>query len=148
MHVALFPDVSVAVHLTCVYPYGRVNTYRNVLPDAGVQLELATATLSDVNTDHASAFEFLPVPSGSTMLAGQMMVGGWTSVTVMVNEHPAALFDESLAVHEMVVTPSANVTVTSGSRLHVTVVDPLLSVAIGSDHATYPVAKSGVVLTP
>ena len=116
-------------------------------PEAGVQLELATATLSDVKSDHVSTFEFLPVASTSTKLEGQMTAGGWLSVTVMVKEQAAVFANASLAAHVMVVTPNANVTVTSGSKLQVTVADPLSSVAVGRDHDAMPVAKPAVVLT-
>ena len=68
------------------------------------------------------------------------------STTVMVKEHVAVFADKSVAVHEMLVTPTAKDAVTSGSRLHLTVADPLLSVAKGSDHDTMPVAKPAVVL--
>src|SRR6059036_896547 len=102
VHCAWFPDVSVAVQVTVVEPAGKVE------PDGGTQTTLATAQLSAATgignvtmADPAPQNE----PEDTVISAGQVMVGGWLSVTVTVCRHCAELPELSVTVQVTVVTP-------------------------------------------
>jgi hypothetical protein len=61
-------------------------------------------------------------------LGGQLIVGGWVSLTVTLNEQFAVLFDASLPTQETTVAPTLKVEPEGG--VHVTVAPPQLSVAL------------------
>jgi hypothetical protein len=101
-HVAVFPDVSVAVQLTVVVPFEKIE------PDAGVQTTDASAQLSlPVGIVHATTALHRPGSVFTTMLLGQPeIVGGTASVTVTLNEHVETLPEVSVAVYATAVVPT------------------------------------------
>src|ERR1051326_4870837 len=73
--VAVFPEVSLAVHTTVVVPIA------NVEPEAGVQIKLDTATLSDAVTVYVTTADVVVV---DTVIAdGTVIVGAVVSVVLV-----------------------------------------------------------------
>ena len=82
---AVLPEASVAVHVTVVVPTGKVE------PDGGTQ---AAVTPGQLSLAVGGGKVTVPlVASGQVCaatvvtLAGQVIVGGWVSLTVTVKEH-------------------------------------------------------------
>lgn len=73
------------------------------------------------------------------------MLGGWLSVTVILNEHEALLPDGSTALHATEVTPTGKVVVPN--KGHVTTALPLESVAVALLQTATPVDAPDDVLT-
>jgi hypothetical protein len=105
-HVAMFPDESVAVHVTIVVPGGNIDPDGGLhtTVGAGPQLSVANgvtyvAVALVVNGhDTCAAFVIPPGhPFGNT--------GGCMSTTVTVKLHIDILLDESFTVHVTVVVP-------------------------------------------
>jgi hypothetical protein len=104
LHVAVLPDVSVAVQVTVVTP-----TLMHV-PDGGTH-----ATVTPGQLSVATGFGNVTVVQAglgqtawsvtAVMLAGQVIVGGCVSLTVIVNVQVVVLPDESDTVHVTVVVP-------------------------------------------
>jgi hypothetical protein len=103
-HVAVFPEVSVAVQVTVVVPFGNAD------PDAGEQTTEARPQLSlPVGMVHVTTALQSPGSVFATMFAGQPeRVGGIASVTVTLNEHVATLPEVSAAVYVTTVVPIGN----------------------------------------
>ena len=97
LQVAVLPDASVAVQVTVVTPVGKQ------LPEGGLQTtvtpgQLSLAVVVKLTTVQGS----VTLADTAVMLAGQVIVGGCVSLTVMVNV-PAGPTDE---VHVTVVVPT------------------------------------------
>jgi hypothetical protein len=107
--LAVLPEASVAVHVSVVVPTG------NVLPDGGLHDTVSPGQLSDA-TGGANVTRELNCPNGTkvTMLAGQVIAGGWVSLTVIVNEHegPAVLVTFTVVVALGKKLPEAGAAVT------------------------------------
>jgi hypothetical protein len=101
-HVAVFPDVSVAMQVTVVVPLAKTE------PGAGVQTTDASAQLSlPVGIVHVTTALHRPGSVFCTMLLGQPeIVGGTVSVTVTLNEHVETLPEVSVAVYVTAVVPT------------------------------------------
>jgi len=87
LHPAVLPDASVAVQLTVLVPFGKVE------PLNGVQTTLTPAQLSLAVAVKAATCEHWPGAVLVTMLAGQVMLGALVSRTATVKLHPAVLPD-------------------------------------------------------
>ena len=97
LQVAVLPDASVAVQVTVVTPVGKQ------LPEGGLQTtvtpgQLSLAVVVKVTTVQGS----VTLAETAVMLAGQVIVGGCVSLTVMVNVQVGPT-DE---VHVTVVVPT------------------------------------------
>ena len=110
-------------------------------PDGGEQDVLATATLSVVLMAHDSALTAMLMVKASLKAAGQLMSGTWLSVMVTGKLHAAEFPEGSVAVHRMVVLPKEKRVVPIGGVHAMMETDPLLSMAVGDDHDTIPVAR-------
>lgn len=131
VHVAVWPDVSVAVLVTVVVPLG------NTEPDGGRlttvtpgQLSVAV-TVNVVNAEHRFGSVDLVI------FAGQVIVGACVSFTVTVKLHDAVFggVAESLTVQVTVVTPFGKAPPEGG--LHTGVPTPgQLSLAVGFVYVT------------
>jgi hypothetical protein len=100
--VAVLPAASVAVAVTVVAPRLKV------LPEAGlydtVAEQLSEAVAAKVTTAVQAPLAVLAV-----RLDGQVIIGGWLSTTVTVNEQVAVCPLPSMAVAVTVVVPRAKV---------------------------------------
>jgi hypothetical protein len=68
----------------------------------------------------------------TVLLAGQLMVGFWLSVTVTVKLQVAVFPSESVAVHVTVVVPFVKVEPEAGLQLVVTVAPEQVADAVGA----------------
>jgi len=73
---AVLPEASVAVQVTVVVPFKKVE------PDGGLQLTVAPGQLSVTVAEKLTTAEHWPGSVLVTMLAGQEIVGGVSSTTV------------------------------------------------------------------
>ena len=95
LHVAVFCDVSVAVQVTVVVPTGKQD------PEGGLHATVTPGQLSlAVTVKVAVAHGSLIVAVFAVMFAGQVIVGGWVSLTVTVNVQlgPAAAVQVTVVV--------------------------------------------------
>jgi hypothetical protein len=76
--VAVLPEVSVAEQMMVVVPLGKG------LPEAGLHTTADTEQLSDAEGEKETSAEHRPGSVALLMLAGQIMAGGWVSLTVTV----------------------------------------------------------------
>jgi hypothetical protein len=83
LHVAVLPDASVAVAVTVVVPFGKVE------PDGGLATTLTPGQLSAAAAVKVTTLEHCPIPAGMTIFAGHVTVGACVSLTVTVNEQLA-----------------------------------------------------------
>jgi hypothetical protein len=81
VQVAVLPATSLAVEVTVVVPNGKV------LPDAGTELIVTPGQLSLAAGANVTTAPHCPAVLPVVILAGQVMVGGWTSFTLTVNVH-------------------------------------------------------------
>ena len=126
LHDAMLPEVSVAVAVTVVVPFG------NAVPDGGFDTTITPGQLSVAVTVNAVTAEHTFGSVAFTMFAGHVITGGCVSFTVTVNEHVVVfgVVAASLTVHVTVVTPFGNTAPDAG--LHTTAPSPgQLSVAVG-----------------
>src|SRR6476660_8007144 len=81
LQVAVLPEASVAVQVTVVTPAGKQ------LPEGGLQTTTTPGQLSDAVAVKVTTTQ-VSVTLGVTAVIshGQVMTGGWVSVTVTVNE--------------------------------------------------------------
>jgi hypothetical protein len=125
LQLAVLLEVSVAVHVTVVVPFG------NAVPDGGLQATVTPGQLSlPLGVAKVTTAEHRP---GAVLVItdeGQgPIVGDCVSLTVTVNEQFAELLDESLTVQLTVVGPFGKVEPDDG--VHVGVPTPeQLSVAV------------------
>jgi hypothetical protein len=127
VHIAVLPDVSVAVLVTVVTPFG------NAEPDAGELTTVTPGQLSVAVTVNVVTAEHRFGSVDLVMFDGHVICGAWVSFTVTVNVHVDVLggVAASLTEHVTVVTPLGNVEPDGG--LHAGVPTPgQLSVAVGS----------------
>jgi len=68
--VAVFPDASVAVAVTVVVPFGKVE------PEGGFAVTVTPAQLSVAVTAKLTGAEHCPATQGTLIFAGQVIVGG------------------------------------------------------------------------
>jgi len=140
VHCVVFPDVSVAVAVTVVVPFG------NAVPDAGLLTTVTPGQLSDAVTVKVVTAKHAPGSVDFTMLAGHVIEGDWVSFTVTVNEQVVAFGGVAASVTEQVtvVTPLANDVPDAG--LQVTAPSPgQLSVAAGVVYVTTAEHRLGSV---
>ena len=109
LQVAVFPDVSVAVQVTVVVPTG------NTEPGIGLQTAVAPGQLSEtVPPATLGVVKLTAVLEAAGQVtavtavtgAGQVIVGGCVSLTLMVKVQLAMLFEVSVTVQETVVVPT------------------------------------------
>ena len=140
--LAVFPDVSVAVHVTVDTPTGNTD------PDGGThafvtpgQLSVATGAGHVAATDVAIGHD---APATAVTFAGHVIEGGWVSFTVTVNEQLAELPEASETEQLTVVVPFANVEPDAGA--HVGEPTPgQLSLTVGAGYVTTAVQTFGSV---
>jgi hypothetical protein len=122
--LALLLCESVALHVTVVTPTA------NVEPEAGVQLEVETASSGSLALNvYVTALPLRPVAS-AVIFAGTVISGGVLSVTTTLNVLVASCPDRSLALQVTSVVPIGNDDPDAGE--HVTGRSPsTASVAIG-----------------
>lgn len=126
VHCAVFPDVSVAVAVTVVVPFGKD------VPDGGLLTTVTPGQLSVAVTVNVVTAEHAFASVDFTMLAGQVIEGAWVSFTVTVNEQVVVfgVVAASLTEQVTVVMPLGNTVPDAG--LQVTAPNPeQLSVAVG-----------------
>lgn len=99
LQVAVLPDVSVAVTVTVVVPFG------NVEPDGGLATTVTPGQLSDPLTLKVTTLEHCPAVVVVTIFAGQVTVGACVSLIVTVNEQLPVLPLASVTVQLTVVVP-------------------------------------------
>jgi hypothetical protein len=78
-HVAVLPEPSVAVEVTVVVPLGKND------PDAGTLVIVTPGQLSLAVGANVTFAPHAPGLFDTVILAGQVIVGGCTSLTVTVN---------------------------------------------------------------
>ena len=98
--VLTLPEASVAVTVTVVVPTGKK------LPEAGELVIVTPGQLSVAVGVKETFAPHWPAVFGTTILAGQVTVGGCTSLTLIVNVHVAVLPDASVTVAVTVVIPT------------------------------------------
>ena len=138
LHVLLLPLLSRAVLVTVVTPSG------NTEPLAGTLVTFATAQLSLAVTLNVTLLTHKPGAALTIRLAGQLITGGWLSITVTVNVHVALLPLASRAVLVTVVTPTENTEPLAGAL--VMFVTEQLSLAV-TVNVTLLVHKPAAALT-
>jgi hypothetical protein len=99
LHVAVLPLASVAVAVTVVTPFG------NVEPEGGEATTLTPGQLSVAAILYAATAVHAFGAVGIEIFAGQVICGGWVSLTVTLNEQLDELPLASLTEHETVVVP-------------------------------------------
>ena len=97
LHVFVLPAASVAVAVTVVVPTGKTE------PEAGLLTTVGTEQLSLAVTVKLTAAEHVPVGALTVMFAGQAMLGGVLSMTVIVCDALAVLPAPSVAVYVRVI---------------------------------------------
>ena len=114
LHVAVLPDVSVAVQVTVVVPTGKIE------PLGGLHTEVTPGQLSDTvggGKLTVAALEIGQVCATiAVTLAGQVIIGGCVSLTVTVNEQPAVLPAASATEQVTVVVPLGKVAPEAGEH--------------------------------
>jgi hypothetical protein len=114
LQVAVLPDVSVAVQVTVVVPTGRTE------PLGGVHTEVTPGQLSDTVGAGKVTVALLEIgqvcAATAVTFAGQVIVGGCVSLTVIVNEQLAVLPEASLTLHVTVVVPAGKNTPLAGEQ--------------------------------
>ena len=117
--VDVLPPVSVAIELTVVVPFGKVD------PDGGVLTTLTPSQLSEVATVYVTTAEHRSVSEETEMFAGQLIDGaGLETVVVVVADRSFVSGSpvEELTVDSLVITaPSAAVQSTVATRVKVAV---------------------------
>ena len=111
VHIEMLPDESVAVEVTVVVPFGKLD------PDAGALTTETPGQLSVAVTEKVTTVEHKPGLVGAVMFAGHVIDGGCASFTVTVNVHDDELPDESDTLHDTVVTPFGNVDPLAGLQV-------------------------------
>jgi hypothetical protein len=134
LQLALFPLLSVTVHLTVVVPIGKAGG-ASFVTDATPQLSAVTGV------PRITPVAVQAVLVVADTLAGQVIVGGILSVTVTVWLQLALLPLLSVTVHLTVVIPIGNATGAS----FVTDATPQLSAVTGVPRIT-PVAVQAVLV--
>ena len=119
VQVAVLPDASVAVQVTVVVPTGKQD------PDGGLQRtvtpgQLSLAVVVKVTATHGS----LTVAVLAVMLAGQVIVGGWVSLTLTVK----AQLGPAVVVQVTVVVPTGKNEPDAGEQVTV----PQVPVVVGA----------------
>jgi len=120
-HEPVFPDVSVALQVTDVVPFGKVD------PEAGVHVGVTESQLSVADEVKLTTAEHLPGSVFWVMGAGQVTFGASLSCTVTENEHEPVLLLVSVAEQVTVVVPFGNIDPDAGVQVGVT--ESQLSVA-------------------
>ena len=87
----VLPDGSVAIEVTVVLPIGKND------PEAGVVVNIAEQ-LSVAVTLKLTIVPQVPTGVFIEILAGQLIIGDWLSVTTKLKEHVAEFPDTSVAV--------------------------------------------------
>jgi hypothetical protein len=128
--LVLNPDVSTAVHVTEVSPYG------NSEPDDGLHVDNAIPTLSDDANIQDAGPEFLPGGSAWLKSPGQSAYGGCVSRTMIANAHDTVLLDGSVATHVTGLIPTLKIGF--GYPSQKTTTEPLLSVAVARGQLATP----------
>ena len=119
LQVAVLPDPSVAVQVTVVVPTGKQD------PDGGLHNTVTPGQLSlAVVVKVATAHVAVDVGVFVVMLAGQVIVGGWVSLTVTVNVQ----LGPAVAVQVTVVVPTGKNEPDAGEQLMV----PQVPVVVGA----------------
>lgn len=122
LHVAVLPEISVAVQVTVVVPTGNGTPEVTTWPFWFRQTTVTPGQLSVVVTVKFTGRLFVggqEAAAMKVMLAGQVIVGGCVSRTVTVKEQLAELFEASLTVHVTVVVPTGNDDPDAGEQLGV-----------------------------
>ena len=84
LHIAVLPEVSVAVHVTVVVPIGKLD------PEGGLHAVVTPGQLSVAVGVKVTVWVVVSGQVGfavTMMLAGQVIAGGWVSLTVTMKEH-------------------------------------------------------------
>jgi hypothetical protein len=124
LHDAVLLLVSVAVQLTVVTPFGKVE------PEAGLHTTVAPGQLSLAVALYVTTAEHWFGSVLFVMFEGQLAVGACVSLTVTVKLHEAVLLAASLTVQLTVVVPFGKNEPAAGEQ--VTAPTPgQLSVAVG-----------------
>jgi len=123
LQFVVFPARSVAVHVTVVTPFMKVD------PDGGTHATVTPGQLSFALAAPYSTLLRLHGPESvvDTIFVEQVIDGGSISLTVTANEHSAVLPELSVATHSTVVIPFAKKEPDAGA--HCTVTSPQLSLA-------------------
>jgi len=128
------PDVSVAVQVTVVVPTG------NGEPEGGEQVKVTpeqlslTVGLGKLTT--VAVWNGQEACAAAVWLAGQVIDGGWVSLTVTVNEQVLMLLEASVALQVTVVVPFGKNDPDAG--LQVVPAPEQLSVTVGAKVTTAP----------
>src|SRR5438105_2095904 len=111
---AVFPEGSVAAHLTVVTPFGKRHPEAGLHSTAGLPQQLSVAvTLKLTTAPH------LPASFGVTMSAGTIKRGSSASRTVTVNVQTVALLEPSVAQQFTVVVPIGKAEPEAGTQTNV-----------------------------
>jgi hypothetical protein len=131
--VAIFPELSTAVHCTGVAPSP------NIAPDAGTQLAASVPATTSVAVAVKLTFAPAALVASTVSAAGTVTAGAVVSATVTVKLPLVPFPDASVAVQLTVVAPNPNVPPDPG--VHVTdTVFPSASTADAANLATPPAA--------
>ena len=109
--VAVFPDASVAIAVTVVVPFGKVD------PDAGLATTATPGQLSLAVTVKLTTAEQRFAAAGTLIFAGHVITGGWVSFTVTVNEQLDEFPAASLTPQVTVVVPLGKVDPDAGLQV-------------------------------
>jgi hypothetical protein len=141
MQLPVFDDESVAVQLTVVTPFGKVE------PEAGTQVGVSEPSQLSVAVEvKVTATEHIPAGEFITIGDGQVTTGASSSLTVTVNIQLPVFDDESVAVQLTVVTPFGKVEPEAGVQTGVS--EPSqLSVAVAVKFTTAEHALLSVPVT-
>ena len=111
--LAVFPDVSVAVAVTVVVPFGNVD------PDGGAATTVTPGQLSVAVTANVTTAEHRFGSFALVIFAGQVITGGCVSFTVTVNEQLAEFDEASSTLQLIVVVPFGKVDPEAGEQVGV-----------------------------
>jgi hypothetical protein len=126
------PALFTAVQVTTVVPTGKAEGELTTAPEAVLQVTVGAGLPVTVGENETLALH-CPGALGTTMLAGQVMVGAVPAVlelTVTENVHWVALPERSVAVQFTGVVPSGNAVPEAG--VQTTVAPEQLSAATGT----------------
>src|SRR5213594_1213108 len=99
--LSVFPEASVAVQVTAVVPFGKLE------PEGGVEVRVTPGQLSLAVAEYVTTAEHWPGSVLVTMSAGQAIFGFSVSLTVTLKTQLSVFPEASVAVHVTAVVPFA-----------------------------------------
>jgi hypothetical protein len=123
LELSVFPEASVAVQVTVVVPFGKLE------PEGGVEVKVTPGQLSLAVAEYVTSAEHWPGSVLAMMSAGQVTLGFSVSLTVTVKTQLSVFPEASVAVEVTAVVPFGKLEPEGGVEVKAT--PGQLSLAVG-----------------